>query len=48
MSGQRTGGKRVHHQKGDSQTKTGGAGGPSTGGGEGDRRPAGEEGKKPA
>jgi hypothetical protein len=48
MSGQRMGGKRTAHQKGDSQTKTGGAGGPSTGGQDGDRRPEGEEGKKPA
>lgn len=48
MSGQRTGGKRAKHQKADSQTRTGGAGGPSTGGSDGDRRPDGEEGKKPA
>jgi hypothetical protein len=46
MSGQRTGGKRVHHQKGDSQSKTGGAGGPSTGGADGDRRPEGEQDSK--
>lgn len=46
MSGQRTGGKRTAHQKGDSQTKTGGAGGPSTGGAEGDKRPEGQDGPK--
>lgn len=40
MSGQRTGGKRAEHQKRDSQTGTGGGGGPSTGGSEGDKREA--------
>ena len=38
MSGQRKGGKRADHQKADSQSRTGGAGGPSTGGAQGDRR----------
>ena len=40
MTGQRKGGNRTQHQKGDSQSKTGGAGGPSTGGSEGDRTQA--------
>ncbi|HEX8570722.1 MAG TPA: hypothetical protein VF699_12495 [Caulobacteraceae bacterium] len=38
MNAQRKGGNRTQHQKGDSQSKTGGAGGPSTGGSDGDRR----------
>ncbi len=42
MNAQRKGGNRSQHQKKDSQSKTGGAGGPSTGGSEGDRRPQSE------
>jgi hypothetical protein len=38
MNGQRMGGNRTQHQKGDSQSETGGAGGPSTGGSDGDKR----------
>ena len=38
MNAQRKGGNRSDHQKRDSQSKTGGAGGPSTGGSEGDRQ----------
>ena len=40
VNAQRKGGNRSQHQKGDSQTKTGGAGGPSSGGKQGDRREA--------
>ena len=46
MNGQRMGGNRTQHQKGDSQSKTGGAGGPSTGGSDGDKR-QGETGGSP-
>ena len=40
MNAQRKGGNRGDHQKADSQSKTGGAGGPSTGGAKGDRTQA--------
>ena len=38
MNAKRKGGNRTKNQKGDSQSKSGGAGGPSTGGAQGDRR----------
>jgi hypothetical protein len=45
VNAQRKGGNRSQHQKTDSQSKTGGAGGPSTGGAQGDKRQSKASGK---